>query len=227
MIEFEWTRDSAGYRIETRRRPRGGLLALAGDGDEYRCVVAKGGLPVRYRPLDDEPSLFAILAATEPTAEDVMGFAERFGFLRDEPDRSTDPESWRPHIEAMRRAVDGIERPDYSIIEANFNAAAGSDVTHGFGFDQVNFRARSAFNLRVGMVRGRERPALYIEPPNLLSALWLQIAQHVTSDRKFRRCLQCGTGFVFGSGTGRRRSGHYCSDRCRKAAWLINQEQAT
>ena len=62
-------------------------------------------------------------------------------------------------------------------------------------------------------------PILALGPHDLIYGLWLQLAQTVTSNTKLRRCAWCSTWFSFGTGTGRRKSAHYCSDKCRKAAF--------
>lgn len=211
LIEFEWSRDSAGYHIETRQYPEImregiGLLALPPDTPtEYECVVPNGGPPEYYRPLDEEPSLFAILAATEPTPEGIKGFAEKYGFLAKA--ESVQPIDWVDYIEGMRSIVDALQDGNYQGIADAFNESGDDDLSIKFNF-----------------MHGRNRPVLHLAPQTLMAALWLQVAQHVSSDRELRMCLHCGTGFVFGSGTRRRRSGHYCSDRCRKLAWLASKE---
>src|SRR5690606_11957231 len=122
-------------------------------------------------------------------------------------DGAVDPSEWYRPIESMREVVTLMEHGDYGAVAQMFNSALGGDLRIRFGF-----------------VRGRSRPALHLEPINLMAGLWLQVAQHISSDHQLRRCGHCGTAFVFGSGTGRRRSGHYCSDRCRKAAWMAEKE---
>ncbi len=199
LIDFEWQRDSAGYHIEKRQAPHGAAKKLP-DG-MYDVVVGNGGPPDYYRPLDDEPSLFAILAATEPNAEGVKGFVERFGFLTDDGPASGNPLLWQPDIRSMRVVVDQLMKGNHEAIAKAFNKSTQGDL-----------------NIKFDFVHGRSRPVLSLAPKDLKAALWLQVAQHVSGDHQLRLCLHCGTGFVFGSGTGRRRSGHYCSDRCRKAA---------
>ena len=61
-------------------------------------------------------------------------------------------------------------------------------------------------------------PIFSLVPEGLHSALWLQFAQAVSANLQLQRCIICPTWFAFGTGTGRRKSAHYCSDKCRKAA---------
>ena len=69
-------------------------------------------------------------------------------------------------------------------------------------------------------------PLLSMVPDDLGAALWLQFGQAVSANSQLRRCAVCPTWFSFGTGTGRRKSAHYCSDRCRKAAWKNSEEVA-
>ena len=63
---------------------------------------------------------------------------------------------------------------------------------------------------------------LAIEPNTLRSAMYLQFARSVAAGEHWRRCAKCTTWFAYGPGT-RRSSAEYCSDACRKAAYLERQ----
>jgi hypothetical protein len=54
-----------------------------------------------------------------------------------------------------------------------------------------------------------------LSPPNLLSAMWLQFAQAVTSEFELYPCDACGQYFQRGPG-GRRADSATCSDACRQ-----------
>ena len=69
------------------------------------------------------------------------------------------------------------------------------------------------------------QPLLHVVPENLLSAMWLQLAQHVSSSKGLRQCAHCSKWFEHGTGTGRRRTGHYCEDKCRKAHWTARNQK--
>jgi hypothetical protein len=72
---------------------------------------------------------------------------------------------------------------------------------------------------------GRMKVALV--PPNLLSAMWLQLAFHSASGAKLHTCAQCKKPFVVGSGTGRRNTAMYCSRTCNMAAFKARQAEAS
>jgi len=58
-----------------------------------------------------------------------------------------------------------------------------------------------------------------LSPDSLLGALWLQMAQAVSSNKEYRRCLECGIAFEISlEVTGYRRNRRYCSDACRMKA---------
>lgn len=61
-------------------------------------------------------------------------------------------------------------------------------------------------------------PVFSLKPSHLAGAIHLQFAQAVTNDSQLQKCAVCPTWFAYGTGTGRRKSAHYCSDKCRKAA---------
>ena len=66
--------------------------------------------------------------------------------------------------------------------------------------------------------------ALHISPTSLSTAITLQFFQAISSNFQLQRCAVCPTWFTFGTGTGRRKSALYCSNRCRKAAFLEREK---
>ena len=59
------------------------------------------------------------------------------------------------------------------------------------------------------------RPALVLQPRNLLDAMHLQLAKFVATDGSIRACRQCGEWFVSGLGDARRSIAIFCSERCK------------
>ena len=55
---------------------------------------------------------------------------------------------------------------------------------------------------------------LRVEPPDLLSALWLQFADAAAKGLA-NRCKQCGALFATGPDAGRRRGAEFCSIECK------------
>lgn len=119
-------------------------------------------------------------------------------------------ESYKLTAEAMEEAVRAwrpVEgKPDYKKLAAFFREEfEGSDPL-------------GRIAPRIKTLSSGHPPELHLVPSSLSAALWVQFALAVTSSVNLRRCAVCPSWFTFGSGTGRRKSAHYCSDRCRKAA---------
>jgi hypothetical protein len=58
---------------------------------------------------------------------------------------------------------------------------------------------------------------LKLSPSRLIDALWLQMAQSITSGRDLKECLHCGELFEVGPGSGRRLDAKFCKDEHRIA----------
>ena len=86
------------------------------------------------------------------------------------------------------------------------------------GFSTISLILRKSFD--------NTRLALYLSPGNLKNAMELQFFQTISSNLQVQQCAVCPKWFTFGAGTGRRKSAHYCSDRCRKTAWLASQNRS-
>lgn len=66
---------------------------------------------------------------------------------------------------------------------------------------------------------------LSLSPLSLSDFLEVEFARAVSSNVGLKRCVVCPRWFAFGTGTGRRKSAHYCSDTCRKNAWRKSQQE--
>jgi hypothetical protein len=154
---------------------------------------------------------FKFIAAKTP--DKMAAFADEFGLpMWGEPELAKWPLVRPPpddrmllaHIEVMRKAfekiVDWYEAGDERAIS-------------------VLRPDRSLGDLRPVLVksRGRNPPTLALYARNLLGFMCLELGALVAGNTKVLRCINCGTIFVAGSGTGRKRTAHYCSNRCRVA----------
>ena len=166
-------------------------------------LVPDGQETLRYRPLDKYPALFREFADAKISPEGANAFADKYGLLHTRDD--IEPvEYFFDEINRMRSAVEmwesGLERRNWApLIQA---------------FDR---HTRGAASIKFGIASDADRLALHITPNSLISAMWLQFAQAVSVNTQLQRCLWCPTWFVYGTGTGRRKSAHFCSDKCRKA----------
>ena len=164
----------------------------------------------RYRPLDTFPGLFMEFAELEETPDAVVGFANRFGKLG-RYERSEHLQYWFNEILELRSGVRKWEK-------ARKTGQFGEVIKL---FEIINRRPHRIL-LKSGV--DEENPSFHISPNELITALWLQLAQSVSANTNLRRCAWCPTWFAYGTGTGRRKSAHYCADRCRKAAHRRKKE---
>ena len=68
------------------------------------------------------------------------------------------------------------------------------------------------------------KPALMLPVNSPLGFMLMETALVMTGGSQVMRCARCGTIFVTGSGTGRRGTSIYCSNRCRVGAQRAKQE---
>jgi hypothetical protein len=68
------------------------------------------------------------------------------------------------------------------------------------------------------------KPALMLPVNSPLGFMLMETALVMTGGSQVMRCAKCGTIFVTGSGTGRRGTSIYCSNRCRVAAQRTKPE---
>jgi hypothetical protein len=199
LYDFEWEKDSAGYRLETLPRPwkdmpMGMLATLVYDDDpsaKPTLVVRRNGGKLRpFRPLAEFDTLYSIFSRIK-TSEEVLDFIKKFGSLTQYgalPDRG----DLVSHVlEDARRFRDWLN---------GNNNAKGGYLTH--------LEASLVTDVS-GALR------LRIVPRDLLSALWLQLAFKLSGKEKLRACLHCGDWFEAGAGTGRRADAKFCSDEHR------------
>ena len=242
LLSFEWARARDGYSVETLNpeevdwaagKTEDGSLKLKASATERTALLAfllgarpiaqrktqflvprgllvpKGHSRVLYNPLDAHSALFREFVEIPCNAEGVQRFADRYGFLLQES--ASKVSSWYSEIRQLRTAVSLWER----------SRSGEGMVQVARAFNRHEFHGLSAALERPW---NSDRVSLSIIPADLLSAIWLQFGQAVSSNTQLQRCLWCGTWFAYGTGTGRRKSAHYCSDRCRKASHRDQQK---
>ena len=189
-----------------------GMGSAIYDKDSDFFLVPKGERKVIHRPLEQHSALFMEFAELENSDKAVLSFANEFGLLH-----GWYPVEehvwWQYQVEVMRSAVEKWKTFKREGDLKNFT-------------DWINYDSRRAkCSITIGQSSYPNRPALYVEPNDLWSAMQLQFAQTISGDAQLQRCAICPTWFTFGTGTGRRKSAQYCSDRCRKAAFLQRKQR--
>ena len=191
------------------------------DWAPFHVVEPIGEEIVSSRPLDGNPGLFREFADMKLKPSAIEDFVNTYGQLERQfgLDRLN---VWFDQIRLMRKAVKSWEeanrRGDLNRWVAAFNnhtELVGSSLHIG----------RAGANIELRIIGGTLPPSLKIVPQTLNSAMWLQLAQRVSATTGLRRCQWCPRWFEYGLGTGRRKTGFYCSDRCRKAAYLHRKEK--
>ena len=192
----------------------------------YVLIPNARGEWVSYQPLKDGHALFMEYAKIDTWGE-LADFLSKYGPLWD--------------ILGLRRPGDGvISSKDlyfssvWSVLfrvgvdrwEESRRTGEYSKLLDWFNFDGPYHRvdAESDDYGSIGVIptlapnRAGGVPRLTLQPRHLAGAIHLQFAQAVTNDSQLQKCAVCPTWFAYGTGTGRRKSAHYCSDKCRKAA---------
>ncbi|MGC1788936.1 MAG: hypothetical protein WA718_19565, partial [Terriglobales bacterium] len=81
------------------------------------------------------------------------------------------------------------------------------------------------FPSQVRLLWDNGRSFLFIEPTNLIGALWLQFAQAIDGDREYRVCQQCREWFEIGGGKKKDGADHhrtdarFCTNACKQKAY--------
>jgi hypothetical protein len=212
-IEFEWERDTKGYRLVKAPTDDSRALALSvrfPEGfpmppDEERdwLIARNGGTLQRYRASDDLDLIFREFLNTPTNPEGVKEFTDRWGQMVG-PYTAVPVSLPISIIHAMNRFIDGWCEPEKAMRARVLEKTLGVD-----GFDLGDLKVRLIFDRRTGS------PRTQILVPNLATALYLRMAEVLTSDTVLRRCAHCNVLFTAGSGTDRRLDAKFCSDEHR------------
>ena len=71
----------------------------------------------------------------------------------------------------------------------------------------------------------RQEWGLYFVPESLIGTIWIQFAQAVTQNKKYRRCRQCESWFEIDHYKARTNR-YFCSNACRSKAYRERQSEA-
>jgi len=175
------------------------------------CIVPRGPERLKYKPLSDSPGLFMEFADLTLEPDSIVQFAAKYGPLRCQEFELLD--DWYKEIREMKSAVESWQQAK----------ARGSF----WDFPEKYWRGKASAAIELRPRTDYSAMILSLIPPSLKDALWLQFAQAVSANQSLRRCAVCPKWFPYGTGTGRRKSASYCSDRCRKAAFYQRWKRET
>ena len=192
----------------------------------HQYLIPKSDSVLKFHPLEGNSGAFMEFADCCDSTSEILRFVAKYGLLE------KGIAGYRLWFEAlkldainnstknMRHAIQDWERAkqenDFEDLIPLFNWAE-DEYGEVHGDDGLS---NASANIRLRHRSDRSGPPLLsVVPESLNSALWLQFGQAVSANTQLQRCATCPTWFSYGTGTGRRKSAHYCSDRCRKAAF--------
>ncbi len=219
LLRLEWGRDEDGYRIEYREPKEDDFDEGDMPGEKIAYFEPIGRRTQIYDPLRENPTMFMEFARSvgaaslgDPSLESIKLFVNKYGLLQhpNKPARIGDFIYESLHMEsAISIWEKGLENNDLTPLIRAFN---------------TNQRELVPVNVMFGRAWDVSHPSLFIVPRDLLSGMWLQFAQAVSTMTKLKKCNFCSTWFAHGTGTGRRKTADYCSGRCRRAAYRHRKE---
>jgi hypothetical protein len=193
-IGFEWTR---GGHYECGPAPTDKTVQVIRQRDKRRET---------YRPLETELSNLHLRFAELGSSPDAyVNFASAWGLLK------------TPAAEGAMETVDNWGREVGKMeglisVLAPKNPQPGGILRSGPG---IRFRA-TQIDVAVLSVEAGSRPTMILEPPTLLSAIYLQLANAVAGGNSIRVCAECSRWFHTGIGQKvRRRVAIFCSEECK------------
>lgn len=217
--------EAARRALPARRVPL--LTTVAPDQD--------GLWVTRYTPLREHSALFRTFADLSGTPEVIVTFADRYGMLGGSAERRfvvTDSDRigfgepinrWRDAIRDMRDVVQAWDRARRDDIEG---------PPRWLGRDELR-RVQRTVNARLSAETGAQLLwvaddgclALRVRPRSLLGALWLQLAQAIDGNARYRSCRVCSAWFELHPDRARSDRA-YCSNGCRFKAYRGRQARA-
>jgi hypothetical protein len=243
--DFEWSRVNVGYRWH--ETPHGPVLVVAdGPADTGRR---------RYAPFsEDYARLFRTFAATEPTREGVLGFANLYGLLGPPVGRVFHPDGRVDAlpVDALRHPYVGegllssrgfvgelLEAPDQSDpwswvaqikdLRAFLELAdAKKSIVRLPLLERLASRYLSQ-TVGYRLVAGGDENTLHLRlgPHSLIGVLWFQAVQSLAYPTKFVPCRVCAVPIeISRSPTGTRSDAMFCSNKCKSRDYRARRAEA-
>lgn len=188
----------------------------------------------RYAPLIDHSALFRTFADLPISAQSIVNFADRFGFLGGTATRRyrmTDGhigfgepvDVWHDAIRDMRVVVQAWDRARRDDPDGRPRWQGRDELRRVQR--AVNAKLSAETGARLLWVADEGHLALRLRPDSLLGALWLQLAQAIDGNARYRSCRVCSAWFELHPDRARTDRA-YCSDACRFKAYRGRQARA-
>ena len=200
-IDLEW---SVASQYVLRSVGRGPTRDLA-------IYPAKGAKIVRYRPVEQYPTLYAEFAELDGSKQTCLQFAHKYGLLFADLTRPLGLGNNPGVFETLRNWKDSIEDVRDIIRRCELSRANPPEA-----FRQFGKRDKSLFGVDLYLsIKGPHSPAtLDIRGTVLRSAIELQAIASILGGRRSVKCIECSTWFEIGGGA-RRSQSKFCSTRCK------------
>jgi len=253
LVKFDWPVPESGYCwINNPKGTAGEMLTdeqreMADDGlvlhdeFEYQLVPLREWPFRNSQPLSEHTGLFRQFASLGTGTENILRFANDVGNLGAEFDaqnwganQSAQNDRERAVEKMLYRSVDTHGRWMREIAHMRTHVELWEAIEGGKAGPEAMDRIRSAIN---GVLAGDQvtvrfeknsqlnREFLHIVPKSLLGAMWVQFAQAVANDKKYRNCSTCGKWFEIAPDTARTSRTH-CSEACKSRAYRHRQARA-
>ena len=181
--------------------------------DRKTFLVPKSDSVTQYKPFELNRAIFMDFANTPESPEGKKAFFDRYGAVLNPSLSATDVED-KQYLKTLRNFREAVSEWQAAKQSGNYQP-----VIDRFTSPRGIRTANLVLDVTLKMVPGIELPVLRLEPRSLADAMVVQLAKAISGDFDIRQCASCPSWFVYGTGTGRRSSGMYCSDRCKQAAY--------
>jgi hypothetical protein len=195
LLKFSWNFCPAQYAIVETLGRNGGVYIVPNNEDVVLDDPSRYGL-----------SIFRNFIDADPSAEGALRFSNIFGFLLEGDEIRVD--DWLLHQKKMRSAWEKGEVGDWTGLAVAFNQPSLGVIATKIASDEND----------------ESDIKLVLEPTSLLQMMWVELALYVTNKSGLRQCDWCGSWFPYGTGTSRRKTARFCSDKCRKANHLASKD---
>jgi hypothetical protein len=194
-VGFTWTRGTRYEPDTVKGQPV--IRQIGKQRETYRPLETElSNLHLRFAELDYSPEAFASFATAwgllqTPAAEGAMELVA----------------GWRREVQKMKGSISM-----FALKTAEPGGILRLRAGSSFG---VTFKA-TQIDVVVLSAEGGARPTMVLQPPNLLSAIYLQLATAVAGGNSIRACAECNKWFHTGIGDKVRRSvAIFCSEECK------------
>jgi len=191
---------------------------------------------IRYQP---EETLFLQASEVEPTPEDVLKFANRYGMLGVDGLWNVDRfRTWHHCLSELKDAIElqaviqetrrkGETTMDRYLHWGHIRSPSLADAEWSFRI-QVNSNLWGSLTSELTELPylGEPRQSLVFKPSNLGKLLWLQLASAVAAGKRLRRCSECNRWLSMLPEPGDRTPRTTCSNRCRQHLYYRRRNEA-